>query len=94
MELKAKPEEMHLCEDFSSHSWNILCNKYQFFFSTVIYQLICLTLTNLKIWLVNARGSIISWENKKQVEKTLIKLKKKSIYDVNIQLQSYGLHLL
>ena len=33
----------------------------------------------LKIWLVYASGSIISWENKKQVEKTLIQLKKKII---------------
>lgn len=45
------------------------------FFSTDA-PLICLPLTKLKIRLVYASGSKIWGENKKQVEKTLIKLKK------------------
>ena len=36
MELKAKPEEMHLCYDFSSHLWYVLCDKYQFFLNSDI----------------------------------------------------------
>lgn len=58
--------------NFSNKYWNILCN----FFLGMDASLICFALSMFEIWLIFTSGKIITWENRKQVAKTVINLKK------------------
>lgn len=57
----------------SATSTGIFC---VIFFLGMDASLICFTLSMFEIWLIFTSGKIIAWENRKQVAKTVINLKK------------------